>query len=112
MADTSMICAGIDVSKTKLDIALHPAGAHLSVGYDEAGLKRLDAFLAEHRVERVGFESSGGYDWRLLLHLRAAGVPGGRFPAGPGAPFCQEPAQAGQERQARRGADRRLHGQP
>ena len=82
MADTSMICAGIDVSKTKLDIALHPAGAHLSVGYDEAGLKRLDAFLAEHRVERVGFESSGGYDWRLLLHLRAAGVPGGRFQPG------------------------------
>ncbi len=46
MADPSMICAGIDVSKTRLDIALPPAGAHLSVAYDAAGLKQLDALVA------------------------------------------------------------------
>lgn len=82
MTDTSMICAGIDVSKTKLDIALYPAAAHLQVCYDEAGLKRLDAFLAEHHVGRVGFEASGGYEWRLLVHLRASHVPAGRFQPG------------------------------
>lgn len=82
MTNTSMICAGIDVSKAKLDIALHPAGAHLSVCYDEAGLKQLDAFLAAHRVERVGFEASGGYEWRLLVHLRGSRVPAGRFQPG------------------------------
>jgi transposase len=82
MTDTSMICAGIDVSKAKLDIALHPTGAHLSVCYDAAGLKRLDAFLGEHRVSRIGFEASGGYEWRLLLHLRGSGVPAGRFQPG------------------------------
>jgi transposase len=76
MTDTSMICAGIDVSKNRLDAALHPGGAHLSVAYDEAGLRRLDAFLAEHGVSRVGFEASGGYEWALLAHLR-----GGPFAA-------------------------------
>lgn len=82
MTDTSMICAGIDVSKAKLDIALHPAGPHLRVSYDEAGLKRLDAFLAGHRVGRVGFEASGGYEWRLLAHLRASHVPAARLQPG------------------------------
>lgn len=82
MTGTSMTCAGIDVSKATLDIALHPSGAHLKVSYDEAGLGRLDAFLAGHRVERVGFEASGGYEWRLLVHLRARRVPAGRFQPG------------------------------
>ena len=79
MNDTSMICAGIDVAKGKLDIALHPTGKHLQVTYDAAGLKRLDAFLVKHGVGRVGFEASGGYEWRLLVHLRASPVPAGRF---------------------------------
>lgn len=82
MTNPSMICAGIDVSKARLDIALHPAGPHLKVCYDAAGLKRLDAFLAEHRVGRVGFEASGGYEWRLLAHLRASPVPAARFQPG------------------------------
>ena len=46
MIHHSMICAGIDVSKTRLDIAIHPGGAHLSVAYDAAGLKQLDALVA------------------------------------------------------------------
>ena len=79
MNDTSMICAGIDVAKGKLDIALHPTGKHLQVTYDAAGLKRLDAFLVKHGVGRVGFEASGGYEWRLLVHLRASPVPAARF---------------------------------
>jgi hypothetical protein len=37
--------------------------------------------LAEHRVGRVGFEASGGYEWRLLVHLRGSGVPSGPLPA-------------------------------
>lgn len=79
MNNPSMICAGIDVAKDKLDIALHPTGRHLEVCYDAGGLKRLDAFLAEHGVGRVGFEASGGYEWRLLVHLRASPVPAARF---------------------------------
>ncbi|WP_075293391.1 IS110 family transposase [Pararhizobium arenae] len=79
MTDTSMICAGIDVGKSHLDIAIHPGDARLKVAYDTAGLKRLDAFLQEHDVERVGFEASGGYEWRLMVHLRASKRPTARL---------------------------------
>lgn len=71
MTDLSMICAGIDVGKSHLDIAIHPGGATLRVGNDAKGLKALDAFLDKHDAERVGFEASGGYEWRLMAHLRA-----------------------------------------
>ncbi|RJG43681.1 transposase [Mesorhizobium sp. DCY119] len=82
MVEISMICAGCDVSKTKLDIALYPGTAFLSVAYDAAGLKQLDAFLKKHRVARVGFEASGGYEWRLLAHLRRGPVAAARFQLG------------------------------
>jgi transposase len=82
MLDTSMIAAGIDVSKEKLDIALHPGGQHLMVSYDAKGLMELSRFLAAHGVKRVGFESSGGYEGRLLAHLRGGPIEVGRFHAG------------------------------
>jgi transposase len=79
MNDLSMICAGIDVGKSHLDISIHPGGAKLKVAYDAAGLKTLDAFLHEHGVSRVGFEASGGYEWRLMVHLRAGKRPAARL---------------------------------
>jgi transposase len=79
MIDDSMICAGIDVSKTALDIVIHPGGAHLRVAYDDAGLRRLDAFLADRGVRRIGFEASGGYEWALLAHLRGGSIPAARL---------------------------------
>ncbi|MDM9629001.1 IS110 family transposase [Rhizobium sp. S152] len=79
MTDNSMICAGIDVGKSHLDIAIHPGDATLRVAYDAAGLKALDAFLQEQDVKRVGFEASGGYEWRLLVHLRAGERPAARL---------------------------------
>ena len=57
-------CAGIDVSKAKLDAVVMPGGEHLVVAYTKQGLKELDAFLARHKVERIGFEASGGYERR------------------------------------------------
>jgi transposase len=75
----SMICAGIDVSKDKLDIAIHPSGAHCVVDYTVEGFKKLDAFLIAHQAERVGFEASGGYEYRLLVHLRRGSLPAARF---------------------------------
>lgn len=82
MSTHSTIAAGIDVSKHKLDVVVLPSKVHLEVPYDAAGLKRLDGFLAGHGVERVGFESSGGYEWRLLVHLRKGPVAAARFMAG------------------------------
>jgi transposase len=77
--DTITICAGIDVSKSKLDIVVLPSGEHLEVAYTKQGLKQLDAFLDRHKVERIGFEASGGYEQRLLAHLRAGSTPAGRL---------------------------------
>jgi transposase len=66
-----MTCAGIDVGKSHLDIAIHPGGMALRVCNDAKGLRALDSFLDKHDVRRVGFEASGGYEWRLMAHLRA-----------------------------------------
>ncbi|RYG29380.1 MAG: IS110 family transposase [Burkholderiales bacterium] len=79
MSDLSMICAGIDVGKSHLDIAIHPGGAALRVGNDARGLKALDGFLDKHDVGRIGFEASGGYEWRLMAHLRAGKRPAARL---------------------------------
>jgi transposase len=73
-----MISAGIDVSKSWLDIALHPGGQALRVDYAPAGLRKLDVFLREHGVERVAFEASGGYEWELLAHLRRGSIASAR----------------------------------
>lgn len=79
MNNDSTCSAGIDVAKAKLDIALHPGGEHLVVDYTTEGLKELDRFLRQHRVTRIGFEASGGYEWRLLAHLRKGSIPAARF---------------------------------
>lgn len=68
-------CAGIDVSKAKLDAFVVPGGEHLVVAYTKEGLRELDAFLVRHKVARIGFEASGGYERRLLEHLRAGSIP-------------------------------------
>lgn len=72
---TNTCCAGIDVSKEKLDAVVMPGAEHLVVAYTKEGLKELDAFLSRHKVERIGFEASGGYERRLLEHLRAGSIP-------------------------------------
>lgn len=82
MTDNITVCVGIDVSKARLDIALYPGDAFISVSYDEAGLRALDEFVRRHKASRIGFEASGGYEWRLLAHLRGRGTAAARFQPG------------------------------
>lgn len=77
--DVITCCAGIDVSKDELDVALWPGGGHAVFAYTSAGLAELDRFLATHKVARIGFEASGGYERRLLEHLRAGAIPAARL---------------------------------
>ena len=79
MTYNSIISAGIDVAKLKLDIVIYPSGQHLTVDYDAAGLKQMDGFMQAHHAVRAGFEASGGYEWRLLTHLRAGPIQSARF---------------------------------
>lgn len=66
--------AGVDVSKRKLDVAIHATQAMISVANTCEGHGELLAWLAAHRVGRVGLEATGGYERALILSLQAAGV--------------------------------------
>ena len=83
MTHDNMICAGVDVSKLKLDVVIHSSGHreqfHLCVPYTREGLAKMDAFFCTHQVRRVGFEASGGYEWPLLAHLRGGLIEAARF---------------------------------
>jgi transposase len=70
------ITVGIDVSKARLDVHVHPAGESFAVGNDEAGgaalverLGKLDGLVG------IGIEASGRYERLAVAHLAAAGLP-------------------------------------
>jgi transposase len=64
---------GIDVSKDRLDVHLHPAGEAFSVGNGSAGLKSLGRRLYKLQIAAIGLEASGGYEKQAADHLVAAG---------------------------------------
>ena len=74
MMQSNTVCAGIDVAKAWLDVALSKGAARLHVSNDVAGLAQLAAWLAARGVVRVGLEASGGYERLALTQLRAAGL--------------------------------------
>ncbi|WP_421758802.1 IS110 family transposase [Devosia sp.] len=70
------ITVGIDVSKARLDVYIHPLGESLVSGNDEAGaselverLRRLEGLVS------VGIEASGRYERLAVAELAAAGLP-------------------------------------
>lgn len=71
MSKHSMICAGIDTGKRKLDVALNGRGERLQVDNTTEGHKRLADWLRRHRVKRVGIEASGGYEQAVVAELRS-----------------------------------------
>ena len=73
MAQTSTKTAGIDTSKSKLDVAVHGRTGAWQVTNTVAGWRILAARLAEAGVGRVGIEATGGYERGVVGHLRAAG---------------------------------------
>lgn len=75
MTQDSMIVAGIDTAKDKLDIAIHGRKAAWQVANGRAGWAALAVKLAEAGVGRVGIEASGGYERSVIAHLRTAGIP-------------------------------------
>jgi transposase len=71
---TSTKIAGIDVSKSKLDVALHGSDAATQVSNGPDGFERLGRWLAEHEVERVGLEATGGYERAVVSWLSSVGL--------------------------------------
>jgi len=74
MTDNSIICAGIDIGKQKLDVAVCGAKASLQVDNTSAGYEKLITWLQRHKVERVGVEATGGYEQGIVRELRREGL--------------------------------------
>lgn len=64
---------GIDVSKERLDVHLHPAGTAFSVENSPAGFKALKRRLRPLQLAAIGLEASGGYEKQAADDLAAAG---------------------------------------
>ena len=62
MPDTNTPTAGIDASKSSLDVAIHGRAEISCVPNTVTGWKALAVTLAAAGVTRVGIEATGGYE--------------------------------------------------
>ena len=69
------IAVGIDVSKERLDVHVHPAWTVLSLSRDGAGLEELIGTLASVAPQLVAVEATGGFETVVVAALAAAGLP-------------------------------------
>lgn len=70
------ITVGIDVSKARLDVYVHPAGESFEVGNDDAGVIALLARLRQvEGVTSIGIEASGRYERLAVAELAAVDLP-------------------------------------
>lgn len=72
-----MTCAGIDVAKNHLDLAVRSGGHVQATRFEHtsAGIDRLTERLLKVAPERVVLEATGGYERELVAALAAAGLP-------------------------------------
>jgi len=67
---------GIDVSKARLDVHVHPVGESFAVGNDEAGVAGLVERLGKlGGLTSIGVEASGRYERLAVAELANAGLP-------------------------------------
>ena len=70
------ITVGIDVSKARLDVHVHPAGESFAVGNDETGVPALVDRLGQlEGLAWIGIEASGRYERLVVAQLAAQGLP-------------------------------------
>lgn len=70
------ITAGIDVSKARLDVHVHPQGESFALDNDEAGVAELVERLGKlDALVGIGIEASGRYERLAVAQLAAAGLP-------------------------------------
>jgi transposase len=74
-ADAELLYVGIDVSKDRLDVAVHPTGEAFAVARDTAGIDALAERLAAPGIAMVALEATGGYETVVAASLTAAGLP-------------------------------------
>jgi transposase len=74
MPDTTTATAGIDVSKSALDVAIHGRAEVSRAPNTPAGWEMLAEALTAAGVVRVGVEATGGYERGVAGHLREHGI--------------------------------------
>jgi transposase len=73
MSNHTIVCAGIDTGKSRLDAAIGGTAEHLQLANMPDGHMALSAWLRQHQVERIGIEATGGYEHTVVTRLRADG---------------------------------------
>ena len=66
---------GIDVAKSRIDVAVRPTGRGWEVAYDQAGMEELVAELASLQPALVLLEATGGMEVPLVAALASAALP-------------------------------------
>jgi len=66
---------GIDVSKDRLDVHVHPVGDHFFVSRNAEGLDALIARIGPLGLQAVAVEATGGFETVVAASLGAAGLP-------------------------------------
>jgi transposase len=69
------IVVGIDVSKDRLDVHVHPAGKAFAVARNAEGLDVLVARLVPLKAHAVAVEATGGFETVVAASLGGAGLP-------------------------------------
>jgi len=72
---TVEIFAGIDVSKSTLDMCIEPAVKTLHVAYDDDGIRQLVDSLKGAAPALIVMEATGGLEVRIASELASAGLP-------------------------------------
>lgn len=74
-AEDQKMYVGIDVSKDRLDVHVHPVGESFGVSRDETGLEQLVARLKSYDLAVIAIEATGGLEAIVVAALAAAGLP-------------------------------------
>jgi len=74
MVKSITLAAGIDTSKSKLDVGIHGQTRVETFENTPAGWRKMQAWLVAEGVGRVGIEATGGYERGVAGHLQAGGT--------------------------------------
>ena len=83
------VFVGIDVSKTWLDIAVHPTGESWQSENTVHGISQLIKRFHSMQLERIVVEATGGYEAKLVEQMAQAGLPVSRVNPGRVRRFAQ-----------------------
>jgi transposase len=75
VAKDQKMFVGIDVSKDRLDVHIHPSGELFAVERDEAGLSQLVTRLQQLNLAVIAIEATGGFESTAVAALALAQLP-------------------------------------